>query len=433
MELVTGRCGKVCGEIVVPGDKSISHRALFCGALAEGETDVTGFLPSEDCFSTLQCLQKLGVEIGYSSGTDHLHIKGVGLHGFQPSKELLDAGNSGTTARLLMGILAGQPFSVTIDGDASLRQRPMRRVIKPLSLMGADFAAAKNNNKPDMLPLTIKGGNLKAINYKLPVASAQVKSALLFAALYADGVSTVEEPAYSRDHTEKMLSFLGVNIRHRNRRIYIQGKQKMFGRQLVVPGDFSSAAFFLVAAALLPGSELLIKEVGVNPTRTGLLDVLQEMGAELVIENRRIIGGEPVADLFIKGSKPLQGVSIGKEIIPRLIDEIPVLSVAAACAATETVINDAQELRVKETDRLHTITQELRKMGAEIMEKPDGLIIKGRSRLKGAVCDSHGDHRIAMSLAIAGAVAEGETLIRNAECINISFPGFVPLYRNLFH
>lgn len=475
MDLVTGLRGRLCGEVKIPGDKSISHRALLCGALAEGITEVSGFLPSEDCFSTLRCLERLGVKIT-ACEENRLRIQGRGLKGLQQSKDILDAGNSGTTARLLLGILAGQPFLSTIDGDSSLRKRPMGRIVKPLSSMGAVFSSAHGersegtgaggtssmgvwqaegrgsrgeigaeivvnargatgtvDSSGHRLPLSVRGAALSPIEYTLPVASAQVKSAILFAGLYADGVTVVEEPIFSRDHTEKMLSYMGADLARKGRKVFIQGGSRLAGKKLEVPGDISSAAFFLVAAALLPGSELLLKNVGVNPTRTGLLDLLQQMGADLTLKSPRTVCGEPVADLLIKGEKQLKGVRIGAEIVPRLIDEIPVIAVAAACAAGETVISGAAELRVKETDRLRAITSELTKMGAKIEERSDGLVISGNSRLKGAVCESHGDHRIAMAMAVAGAVASGgETVIRGAECIDISFPGFISLYEILF-
>lgn len=418
---------QVRGQVRIPGDKSISHRALILSSLVEGTVEIEGLLAAEDTRVTLQCLQQLGVE--FQAEGPKLVVRGQGLRGLQEPADLLQAGNSGTTARLLLGVLAGQPFFSVLTGDDSLRNRPMDRVSKPLRQMGAFL---EGRQKGTRLPMAVRGGDLHSIRYRLPVASAQVKSALLLAALYSRGRSELFEPAPSRDHTERMLSYLGGRIgRGAQGEIVLETPFKLAAKKLKIPGDLSSAAFFLVAAALAPRGELLLEEVGMNPTRTGILDILKEMGANIRIVKQREDNGEPMADLFIQSGRPLKGVEIKAQMIPRLVDEIPVLAVAALFAAGETVIRGAGELRLKESDRLQTLTLELRKMGAAIQELPDGLVIQGGSKINGAVCSSHGDHRIAMALAIAALFAAGETVIQGIEPVGVSFPDFFTLLKNI--
>lgn len=425
MELSVKPKDSIKGEIKVPGDKSISHRAVIFGALARGVTKVHGFLPGEDTWRTVECFRKMGIDIQREQ--DLVVIEGKGLKGLQEPEDVLDAGNSGTTARLIMGLLAGNPFYSVITGDLSLKKRPMDRVVEPLKKMGAVVYGRQGAN---LLPLTVMGGNLKGIDYLSPVASAQVKSALLLAGLYAKGPTAVTEPYLSRDHTERMMKHFGINIKKEENRVEVEGFPEIEGKRVEVPGDFSSAAYFMVAASLLPGSFLRILKVGVNPTRTGLLEVLKEMGANITLEKERIENEEPVADIKIEYA-PLKGVEIKGDLIPRLIDEIPVLAVAASLAEGETVIREASELRVKESDRIDTMEKELKKMGAKIKGLPDGLVIEGTGELKGAVCESHGDHRIAMAAAVAGLVARGETIIKGSDCINISFPEFPKTLKSL--
>ncbi len=411
------------GELTVPGDKSITHRALLLGAISRGITEVSGFLDADDIRSTIQCLRSLGVRITMRAGK--LLITGHGMKLRKPLKEL-DAGNSGTTARLLLGILAGQPFQSILTGDHSLKKRPMKRVVEPLQKMGASF-----EDDLDKLPLTVTGGNLAPIEYKTPRASAQIKSALLLAGLYADGETIVEEPYPSRNHTELMLEQFGAEIETEECRVILKGKPTLKGKQVTVPGDISAAAFIMVAAAIIPGSEVLIRNVGINPLRSGIIDVLTNMGANLEIRDESIWGKEPVTDIVIRGGKELKGVTVGGEMIPRLIDEIPALAVAAAVARGKTVINDADELRVKESDRISVLAEQFKKLGAKITEKEDGMIVEGGTGLTGTDVDSCGDHRLAMALAVAGLVAEGETAVKNAEVINVSFPGFMSALRSL--
>ena len=410
------------GIIEVPGDKSISHRALIFGSLCEGQVKITNFLPAEDCLSTLECLRELGVNIE-QSGTD-VTVHGAGKYGFRAPAGPLDVGNSGTTLRILPGLLAAQPFESTLIGDDSVSKRPMDRIIKPLSLMGANIQSVEGH-----APINIKGTQLSAINYQLPVASAQVKSAILLAGLFAEGQTSVSEEFKSRDHTERMLSYLDADSEFAGTTYTISGNSTLKAKPITVPGDISSAAFFLIAALLMPNSKLTIKAVGVNPTRTGLFDALKDAGAGIVMTNKRLVNNEPVADIKISQSlsttiKPLM---IEAKDIPGLVDEIPILAVLATQLDGTSVISGAGELRVKESDRLKSIATQLNSMGANIEEKPDGLVINGPTKLKGAEVDSGGDHRIAMSLAIAGLIAEGQTVINNAECINISFPGFKEL------
>lgn len=410
------------GEITVPGDKSISHRGIMLGALANGTTSITNFLKGADCLSTISCFQKMGIEIEETE--NEILVYGKGLHGLSAPKEILDAGNSGTTTRLISGILAGQNFSCDLTGDASIQKRPMKRIMTPLSMMGADITSVHNNG---CAPLHIKGAPLKGISYQSPVASAQVKSCVLFAGLYADGKTSVTEPFLSRNHSELMLSSFGASVQTCGTTATIEPEPVLTAQKVEVPGDISSAAFFIAAGLLIPGSELLIKNVGINPTRDGILRVCRQMGANLELLNTRTQCGEPVADILVKHSE-LNGTVIEGDLIPTLIDELPVIAVMAACANGETIIRNAEELKVKESNRLEIIVHHLNEMGCDITGTEDGMIIRGGKPLHGAVLDSHLDHRIAMSFAVAGLVADGETEITNADCVNISYPGF---YRDL--
>ena len=410
------------GEITVPGDKSISHRGIMLGALANGTTSITNFLKGADCLSTISCFQKMGIEIEETE--NEILVHGKGLHGLSAPKEILDAGNSGTTTILISGILAGQNFSCDLTGDASIQKRPMKRIMTPLSMMGADITSVHNNG---CAPLHIKGAPLKGISYQSPVASAQVKSCVLFAGLYADGKTSVTEPFLSRNHSELMLSSFGASVQTCGTTATIEPEPVLTAQKVEVPGDISSAAFFIAAGLLIPGSELLIKNVGINPTRDGILRVCRQMGANLELLNTRTQCGEPVADILVKHSE-LNGTVIEGELIPTLIDELPVIAVMAACANGETIIRNAEELKVKESNRLEIIVHHLSEMGCDITGTEDGMIIRGGKPLHGAVLDSHLDHRIAMSFAVAGLIADGETEITNADCVNISYPGF---YRDL--
>ncbi len=410
------------GRLRVPGDKSISHRALMLGAIATGETIIEGLLLGEDPRSTAHCFRAMGAEIS-ELNSEKIIVQGRGLGQLQEPSTVLDAGNSGTTMRLMLGLLAGQKDCLfTVTGDDSLRQRPMSRVIQPLQQMGAKIWA-RNNGK--FAPLAVQGSQLKPIHYHSPIASAQVKSCLLLAGLTTEGDTTVTEPALSRDHSERMLQAFGakLTIDPTTHSVTVHGPAHLTGQRVVVPGDISSAAFWLVAASILPGSELLVENVGINPTRTGVLEVLAQMGADITPENERLVTGEPVADLRVRSSR-LQGCTFGGEIIPRLIDEIPILAVAAAFAEGTTRIEDAAELRVKESDRLAAIASELGKMGAKVTEFADGLEIQGGTPLQGAEVDSLTDHRIAMALAIAALGSGGQTILNRAEAAAISYPEF---------
>ena len=413
----------VKGSITIPGDKSISHRALMLGAIAKGETTIEGLLLGEDPRSTAACFRAMGAEISQLN-SQKVTVQGVGLGNLQEPQDILDAGNSGTTMRLMLGLLASHPDRLfTVTGDNSLRSRPMSRVVKPLTQMGASIWGRKDNS---LAPLAVKGQQLKPTHYHSPIASAQVKSCVLLAGLMVDGKTTVTEPALSRDHSERMLQAFGatLDIEPDTNSVTLIGQPTLTGQKVVVPGDISSAAFWLVAAAIVPGSNLLITNVGVNPTRTGVLEALELMEADITRENERTVAGEPVADLRVKYGK-LKACEISGDIIPRLIDEIPILAVAAAFASGTTVIKDAAELRVKESDRLAVMATELGKMGANISELADGLEIMGGNQLKGAEVDSYTDHRIAMSLAIAALRAKGKTTIHRAEAASISYPNFV--------
>jgi 3-phosphoshikimate 1-carboxyvinyltransferase len=410
----------VAGTLAIPGDKSISHRSVMFSGLASTPVIVKNFLFAADCCSTISCMQNLGVQIEKKPNGD-LYIQGNGFYGLTEPKDILDAGNSGTTLRLLTGILACQPFFSVITGDASLRKRPMARVVKPLSMMGCQMFGREGVR---YIPLAVKPGeNITGIEYNMPVASAQVKSAILLAGLFAAGETVVTEPYLSRDHTERMLETFGVPIKRSGLSVRVEGVTELNAPEVIeVPGDISSAAFWLVAASIMPHSQLTLKNVGINPTRTGILDVLKAMGADILLHNERLSGREPVADITVKSAK-LTGVTIEGEIIPRLIDEIPILAVAALFAEGRTVIRGAEELRVKETDRLKAVASELTKMGAHMEETPDGLIIDGPQQLKFAVCHSHDDHRMAMSLAVAGLASSG-VQITEPDCVRISYPDF---------
>ncbi|MCI7126236.1 MAG: 3-phosphoshikimate 1-carboxyvinyltransferase [Agathobaculum sp.] len=416
-------CGPLCGAITVPGDKSISHRAVMLGALANGTTHISGFLMGEDCLSTIDCFRKMGVQIERTETEVIVH--GVGLHGLSAPEETLYTGNSGTTTRLLCGILAGQSFASVMNGDASIQKRPMGRVIKPLREMGASIEGKSDN----YCPLRIYPSELCGIEYRLPVASAQLKSAILLAGLYAEGQTTIIEPAPSRDHTERMFRALGVEIETHGNVITLDPPEDLHAVDITVPADISSAAFFLVAGAIVPGSELTIKNVGVNPTRTGILDVLRSMGADIA-EEHFCDHAEPICDLTVRHSA-LHGIEIGGSIIPRLIDELPVIAVAAAFAEGETVIRDAQELKVKESNRISAMVAELTKAGVDIEETDDGMIIRGGRRPRGATFDTYQDHRIAMSLAVLALAAEGASRITAPEVVAISYPDFFDTLQQL--
>ncbi|MDD4766192.1 MAG: 3-phosphoshikimate 1-carboxyvinyltransferase [Desulfotomaculaceae bacterium] len=427
MELRIEKARCLRGDISVPGDKSISHRAVMIGALAEGDTVVENFLAGEDCLSTINCYRKLGIDIeGPRGGV--VRIAGRGLEGLREPDDILDAGNSGTTMRLSLGVLAGQPFFSVITGDNSLRQRPMARVTEPLKRMGAVIDGRKGGS---CAPLAVRGGPLKAVAHISPVASAQVKSAVLLAGLFADGQTSVTEPHRSRDHTEVMLNYFGAALGVEGNTVYINGRPRLTGKKIRVAGDISSAAFLLTAAALVPGSDLTIRGLGVNPTRSGIIDVLEMMGADIRKLNPGEDGGEPVADIRVRYAGTLRGVSIGGEIIPRLIDEIPVLAVAAAAAEGETEIRDAAELKVKESNRIAAVARLLSGFGAVVAELEDGLMIRGGYAPAGCFCDSRGDHRIAMAAAVAGLTAGGTTVVDGAECIEVSFPGFSRLLESI--
>ena len=410
------------GTLKIPGDKSISHRAVMLGSLAEGDTEITHFLKGADCLSTIRCFRELGIDIEMDDRRILVH--GKGLRGLRAPASILDCGNSGTTTRLISGILAGQNFSSQLTGDASIQQRPMGRIMRPLRSMGASIESVRGN---DCAPLLIQGGALHGIHYLSPVASAQVKSCVLLAGLYADGPTSVTEPALSRNHTELMLRYFGGAVTSSGLTASVEPEPRLLGGQVEVPGDISSAAYFLAAALLVPGSEVLLQHVGINPTRDGVLRVIRAMGGQVALLNQTVSGGEPAADLLVT-SGTLHGTVIEGELIPTLIDELPVLAVLAAFAQGTTVIRNAEELRVKESDRLSILYESLTAMGADVTETEDGLIIRGGRPLHGAVIDSHLDHRIAMSFAVASLAAGGTTTIRDADCVTISYPGF---YRDL--
>ncbi|BET57293.1 3-phosphoshikimate 1-carboxyvinyltransferase [Geobacter sp. 60473] len=409
------------GEIAMPGDKSISHRSIMLGSIARGVSTVSGFLRGEDNIATLDAFRAMGVQIHDDGET--LRIEGKGLHGLTEAEDVIDCGNSGTSIRLLTGLMAAQRFYTVLTGDRYLRRRPMRRVVEPLSRMGACIHGRDNGEKA---PLAIVGRPLTGITHDSPVASAQVKSALMLAGLYADGATRVTEPHLSRDHSERMFRHFGARLETDAAGVTVYGGHELAGRDIVVPGDISSAAFFLVAALIVPGSELLIRGVGVNPTRTGILDILAAMGGSVELLDQREVSGEPVADLLVRSSA-LKGIEIGGDVVPRAIDEFPVICVAAALAEGTTVIRDARELRVKETDRIAAMASNLRAAGATITETADGMIIEGTGRLNGATVESFGDHRIAMSMLVAGLAASEAVTVSDTECIATSFPTFTAL------
>lgn len=417
------------GTIQIPGDKSISHRALMLGALAEGETIIEGLLLGADPRSTAHCFRAMGATIS-PLNSERVTVQGIGLGQLQEPTDILDAGNSGTTMRLMMGILASHPNRLfTVTGDDSLRSRPMGRVINPLTQMGAQIWGRKGNT---LAPLSIQGQTLKPFHYHSPIASAQVKSCILLAGLMVDGKTTVTEPALSRDHSERMFKAFGANIEvnPETNSASVIGGAALTGQSVIVPGDISSAAFWLVAASILPGSDLVIQNVGINPTRIGILEVLERMEADITRQNERLVAGEPVADLHVK-SAPLKACVIEGEVIPRLIDEVPILAIAAAFAKGTTIIKDAEELRVKESDRIMAMVSQLTAMGAQVTEKADGFEITGGDSLRGASLDSFGDHRIAMSLAIAAVAAQGKSEIVSAESASISYPDFTETIMSL--
>lgn len=422
--------GRLQGKTTIPGDKSISHRALMLGALASGETTIQGLLLGEDPRSTAHCFRAMGAEIS-ELNTEHVRVQGIGLGQLQEPTVVLDAGNSGTTLRLMLGILASHPDRLfTVTGDTSLCSRPMGRVIKPLQQMGAHIWGRQSDT---LAPLAIRGQQLKPIHYHSPIASAQVKSCIMFAGLMAEGQTTITEPALSRDHSERMFAAFGADIAidPETCSVTVTGPAQLQGQAIIVPGDISSAAFWLVAAAIVPGSDVWIENVGVNPTRTGILEVLEQMGAKMTLANQRTVAGEPVADIHIQHSQ-LHGTVIEGAVIPRLVDEVPILAVAALFAQGPTTIRDAAELRVKESDRLTAMATQLQKMGANLTEQPDGLEIQGGASLQGAEVESFGDHRVGMSLAIAALNATGSTTIHRAEAAAISYPNFVATLQQLW-
>ena len=419
------RIEKLQGEIAIPGDKSISHRAVMFGSLAKGTTHISNFLAGADCLATIDCFRKMGIDIE-QDGTN-VTVHGKGLHGLEKPEGLLDVGNSGTTTRLISGILAGQDFEVVLSGDASLNQRPMKRIMTPLRMMGAEIESVNGN---DCAPLKITGKKLNAIHYDSPVASAQVKSCVLLAGLYADGKTSVTEPALSRNHTELMLRSFGVEVESHDKTVEITPPDEMSAVDIIVPGDISSAAYFIAAGLITPDSCIRLKNVGLNPTRDGLLRVCRQMGADIQMENVRDNGGEPAADLMIRTSR-LKGTIVEGDLIPTLIDEIPVIALLAAFAEGETVIRDAQELRVKESDRIALTVDHLVKMGAEARGTEDGMIIHGGNPLHGAEIHCAYDHRIAMTFSIAGINADGETIIRDSECVDVSYPTFYEQLKSL--
>lgn len=422
MSLVVAAGRALRGTVRVPGDKSISHRAVLLGALARGATPIDGFLRAEDCLATVRCVRALGVAV--DDDGERLTVHGGALR--QPD-EVLDVGNSGTAIRLLAGILAGQPFRSTLTGDASIRRRPMDRIAEPLRRMGARITGRDGGR---LAPLTVEGGALRGIAYRTPVASAQAKSAILLAAVFAAGETAVTEPSLSRDHTERMLAGFGVPVRRDGLTVRVAGPAALSPGRVRVPGDISSAAFFLAAAAIVPGSAVTVRGVGLNPTRTGVLDVLRAMGAEVVIENVRDEDGEPAGDVTVRAAA-LRGTAIGGDLIPRLIDELPVLAVAASVAEGETLIRDAAELRVKESDRIAALARELGAIGARVEAQPDGLAIRGVSRLRGGRAASGGDHRVAMALAVAGLRSADPVTVEDTDCIRTSFPEFEDTLRTL--
>jgi len=424
MDLIIKKCDAPAGKISVGGDKSITHRSLLIASICQGETAIHNYSRADDCFSTLKCLKKLGVNIEVNE--EAILVKGSGLNDLKEPENILFCGNSGTTIRLLTGLLAGQHFFSVLNGDESLRSRPMRRVLEPLGLMGANINSRKNG----LAPLSIVGSKLKGIEYKLPVASAQVKSALMFAGLFANSKTVIEEPIPTRDHTEKMFEFFGIKFSREDAHITVFPGGQFNARTIQIPNDISSAAFFIVLGVMSAEEKIIIENTGINPLRCGIIEVLKNAGADITISNHRIIANEPVADIIVGKSK-IEPFTIAGAMIPKLVDEIPVLVVLATQLNGKSIIKDAQELRVKETDRIKAIAMELKKLGADIEEKEDGLVIKGPAKLKGSMCNSYNDHRIAMALTIAGLIAEGKTIIKDANCISISFPAFIKIIKKV--
>lgn len=412
--MVIQKIKKAIGQIKVPGDKSISHRAVMLGSLANGVTEISGFLKGADCLSTIDCFRKMGIDIDING--ENVTVHGNGLRGLKKPDEMLYTGNSGTTTRLLCGILAGQNFDTSITGDSSIQKRPMGRVVQPLSMMGAKI-------ENEYCPLYITGTKLHGIDYKMPVASAQVKTAIILAGLYADGETVIHEIEKSRDHTELMLSAMGADLTVDNLDITVKPTNDLTAVNVDVPGDISSAAFFLVLGAIMPNSQITVTNVGINPTRTGIIDVLKDMGADITLENVHTSAGETVADITVRSSS-LKGTTVGGDIIPRLIDELPIIAVAAVFADGQTVIKDAQELKVKETNRIRAVVDEFNKCGIDITETDDGMIINGGKSIHGADFKTYGDHRMAMSLTVLAQLADGESTLDDSDCACVSYPTF---------
>lgn len=412
--MVIQKIKKAAGQIKVPGDKSISHRAVMLGSLANGVTEISGFLKGADCLSTIDCFRKMGIDIDING--ENVTVHGNGLRGLKKPDEMLYTGNSGTTTRLLCGILAGQNFDTSITGDASIQKRPMGRVVQPLSMMGAKI-------ENEYCPLYITGTKLHGIDYKMPVASAQVKTAIILAGLYADGETVIHEIEKSRDHTELMLSAMGADLTVDNLDITVKPTNDLTAVNVDVPGDISSAAFFLILGAIMPNSQITVTNVGINPTRTGIIDVLKDMGADITLENVHTSAGETVADITVRSSS-LKGTTVGGDIIPRLIDELPIIAVAAVFADGQTVIKDAQELKVKETNRIRAVVDEFNKCGIDITETDDGMIINGGKSIHGADFKTYGDHRMAMSLTVLAQLADGESTLDDSDCACVSYPTF---------
>lgn len=412
--MVIQKIKKAVGQIKVPGDKSISHRAVMLGSLANGVTEISGFLKGADCLSTIDCFRKMGIDIDING--ENVTVHGNGLRGLKKPDEMLYTGNSGTTTRLLCGILAGQNFDTSITGDVSIQKRPMGRVVKPLSMMGAKI-------ENEYCPLYITGTKLHGIDYKMPVASAQVKTAIILAGLYADGETVIHEIEKSRDHTELMLSAMGADLTVDNLDITVKPTNDLTAVNVDVPGDISSAAFFLVLGAIMPNSQITVTNVGINPTRTGIIDVLKDMGADITLENVHTSAGETVANITVRSSS-LKGTTVGGDIIPRLIDELPIIAVAAVFADGQTVIKDAQELKVKETNRIRAVVDEFNKCGIDITETDDGMIINGGKSIHGADFKTYGDHRMAMSLTVLAQLADSESTLDDSDCACVSYPTF---------
>lgn len=419
--MVIQKIKKAVGQIKVPGDKSISHRAVMLGSLANGVTEISGFLKGADCLSTIDCFRKMGIDIDING--ENVTVHGNGLRGLKKPDEMLYTGNSGTTTRLLCGILAGQNFDTSITGDASIQKRPMGRVVKPLSMMGAKI-------ENEYCPLYITGTKLHGIDYKMPVASAQVKTAIILAGLYADGETVIHEIEKSRDHTELMLSAMGADLTVDNLDITVKPTNDLTAVNVDVPGDISSAAFFLVLGAIMPNSQITVTNVGINPTRTGIIDVLKDMGADITLENVHTSAGETVANITVRSSS-LKGTTVGGDIIPRLIDELPIIAVAAVFADGQTVIKDAQELKVKETNRIRAVVDEFNKCGIDITETDDGMIINGGKSIHGADFKTYGDHRMAMSLTVLAQLADSESTLDDSDCACVSYPTFFDDFYNL--